>query len=236
MAQRIRFCNNALLPHNTLSPFLSRSFAIMQFGRIHFSWSTLTVCFELWPPATSSFLRILFPLCWFWTAFLQQPSASTFPTAVPSTCTFSAFIRGTLGICFPHSFTFTQYTLIAQENAVQYPVAFPQHTKLPQQYFSSVGSATYRSRSFTLFPMYKVTNKSPNTLQWHNSAKRRHNMVLHTLQNADQPFSMQVQSLLHLMLVRHAPTLACDVFWSLGDHASRCISSRLRHACMRASL
>ena len=31
----------------------------MQFGRIHFHWSTLTVCFELWPPATSSFLRIL---------------------------------------------------------------------------------------------------------------------------------------------------------------------------------
>ena len=180
--------------------------------------------------------RVLFTHHWFWAALLQQPAAPTFSTAVPSTCTFSAFIRGALGMCFLHSFTFTQYILTAQDNAVQYPLAFPQHTKLPQQYFSSVGPATSRSRSFTLFPMYKVTNKSPNTLQWHNSAKRLHNMVLHTPQNADQPLSMQGQSLLHLMLVLIAPTLACDVLRSLGDHASRCTCSGLRPACMRASL
>ena len=76
--------------------------------------------------------RVLFPPCWFWTAFLQQPSASTLTTAVPSSCTFSAFIRGALGMCFLHNFTFTPYILTAQDNAVQYPLAFPQHTKLPQ--------------------------------------------------------------------------------------------------------
>ena len=106
--------------------------------------------------------RVLFTHHWLWAALLQQPAAPTFSTAVPSTCPFSAFIRGALGMCFLHNFIFTQYILTAQDNAVQYPLAFPQHTKMPQQYFSSVGPATSRSRSFTLFP---------STLRWHNVLK-----------------------------------------------------------------
>ena len=99
--------------YNSLSPSLVHSFAIVQFGLHSFQLSTLTLCFQLWPLATSSSLRTLrtvdFTLgcctaasslsmlavpnfhteeCtetkgppthhWFWAAFLQQPSASTF--------------------------------------------------------------------------------------------------------------------------------------------------------------
>ena len=42
--------------YNSLSPSLSRSFAIVQFGLHSLPLSTLTLCFQLWPLATNSSL------------------------------------------------------------------------------------------------------------------------------------------------------------------------------------
>ena len=103
-------------------------------------------------------------------------------------------------------------------------------------FFSLFTTATVPITVMAQFSLPRATRKFPNTLQWHNSSNRLHNMMLHAPQNADQPFAIQRRSLCHLMLVLHAPILACDVLRSFGDHASRCISSRLRLACMHASL
>ena len=123
------------------------------------------------PPITGSGLH-----------FLQQPSAPTFSlTAIfTSTCTVSAISREYTGCVHPAQFHFHP-ALPPQYRLTLHSTCWCSHNiqSIHNSIISPVGLSTSCSRSFTLFPMNRVTNKSPITAMAQFSSQRLHHMMLH---------------------------------------------------------
>ena len=115
---------------------------------------------------------------------LQQPSAPNFffpiPTAITSTCTVFCSHWGSTGHVLSAQFHFIP-VLSPQYRLILHSTKWCSHNTQSSQHNSvfPVGISTSCSRSFTLFPMYRVTNKSPITAMAQFSSERLHHMMLH---------------------------------------------------------
>ena len=111
--------------------------------------------------------RVLSTHYWFWAAFPSAAICTYFFLSeqlypVPAPFLPSLEMHWACASCTV-SFQLSIVPSI-QAQTVQYPWVLPQHTKFPQQYFSSVGTSTSCSRSFIQLPRSRATSKVLNAL------------------------------------------------------------------------